>query len=77
MRIRDLGWKKFGSGLRVKHPRSATLIVRKYYFLTNTNNLIKKIYFQTFRLQDLPIAVKREIILLVDKGNFILIYFFS
>jgi hypothetical protein len=26
MRIRDPGWKKFGSGIRNKHPGSATLI---------------------------------------------------
>jgi hypothetical protein len=25
MRIRDPGWKKFGSGIRDKHPGSATL----------------------------------------------------
>jgi hypothetical protein len=25
MRIRDPGWKKVGSGIRVKHPGSATL----------------------------------------------------
>jgi hypothetical protein len=29
MRIRDLGWKKFVSGIRDKHPGSATL--RKIY----------------------------------------------
>jgi hypothetical protein len=27
MRIRDPGWKKFGSGIRDKHPGSTTLIL--------------------------------------------------
>jgi hypothetical protein len=27
VRIRDLGWKKVGSGIRDKHPGSATLLV--------------------------------------------------
>jgi hypothetical protein len=27
MQIRDPGWKKFGSGIRDKHPGSTTLIV--------------------------------------------------
>jgi hypothetical protein len=26
IRIRDPGWKKFGSGIRDKHPGSATLV---------------------------------------------------
>ncbi len=26
MRIRDPGWKKVGSGIQDKHPRSATLV---------------------------------------------------
>jgi hypothetical protein len=30
MQIRDLGWKKFGSGIRDKHPGSATMV----FFLT-------------------------------------------
>jgi hypothetical protein len=29
MRIRDLGWKKFGFGIRDKHPGSATLLTSK------------------------------------------------
>jgi hypothetical protein len=29
MRIRDLGWKKFGSEIRDKHPGSATLYLNK------------------------------------------------
>jgi hypothetical protein len=28
-RIRDPGWKKFGSGIRDKHPGSATLVCDK------------------------------------------------
>ncbi len=27
VRIRDLGWKKVGSGIRDKHPGSATLVL--------------------------------------------------
>jgi hypothetical protein len=30
IRIRDLGWKKVGFGIRDKHPGSATLIVGRY-----------------------------------------------
>ncbi len=35
MRIRDPGWKKVGSGIRDKHPGSATLLpcLRKEYLL--------------------------------------------
>jgi hypothetical protein len=29
VRIRDPGWKKFGSGIRDKHPGSATLVKSK------------------------------------------------
>jgi hypothetical protein len=31
MRIRDPGWKKVGSGIRDKHPGSATLVKYLYH----------------------------------------------
>ncbi len=31
MQIRDLGWEKFGSGIRYKHPRSATLLFHPFW----------------------------------------------
>jgi len=32
MRIRDLRWKKVRSGIRDRHPGSATLLYRKKFF---------------------------------------------
>jgi hypothetical protein len=37
MRIRDLGWKKFGAGIQDKHPESATLVS----FQSADANLVK------------------------------------
>jgi hypothetical protein len=34
VRIRDPGWKKVGSGIRDKHPGSATLLLNKSSFKT-------------------------------------------
>jgi hypothetical protein len=34
VRIQDLGWKKVGSGIRDKHPGSATLSTLKHNFFT-------------------------------------------
>jgi hypothetical protein len=36
VRIRDPGWKKVGSGIRDKHPGSATLNVIQYFFFKST-----------------------------------------
>jgi hypothetical protein len=33
VRIRDAGWKKVGSGIRDKHPGSATLLKWFYFFI--------------------------------------------
>ncbi len=48
VRIRDPGWKKVGSGIRDKHPGSATLLVRsspalffKFLFISITNFLLE------------------------------------
>ncbi len=33
MRIRDPGWRKVGSGIRDKHPGSATLLIKIFFFV--------------------------------------------
>jgi hypothetical protein len=40
MRIRDPGWKKFGYGVRDKHPRSATLPLVTCLLAVNFNYTI-------------------------------------
>jgi hypothetical protein len=39
IRIRDLGWKKFGSGIRDKHPGSADLIPVYHLLLPHAGNI--------------------------------------
>ncbi len=49
VRIRDPGWKKVGSGIRDKHPGSATLIVQY-----SRNCTIKPVFYILLPLFDVP-----------------------
>ncbi len=55
-RIRDPGWKKFGSGIRDKHPGSATLFFNKYFQSHRHRHRVLK-YWEPTRLPfgDLPL----------------------
>jgi hypothetical protein len=56
MRIRDPGWKKFGSGIRDKHPRSGTLIV--WLLIDSTPPSLILLLF--FCVQEFPERIPRR-----------------
>ncbi len=59
MRIRDPGWKKFGSGTRNKNPESATLHDTNFFGLCRNGTLLRRrvrIYLEERREPATPFA---------------------